>query len=99
MALQRADKRARQDDIASGYALAIGGQAVGELGNAKRLILSTHVPRSVSSTSLAGICLVPQVYNAKRWDVDLSTMPRILSIVDELTKIYAFAQSAPRQLE
>jgi maleylacetoacetate isomerase len=47
--------------------------------------------------SLADICLVPQVYNAKRWDVNLSTMPRILGIVDELTKIDAFARSAPQK--
>jgi maleylacetoacetate isomerase len=46
---------------------------------------------------LADICLVPQVYNAKRWDVNLTIMPRILGIVDELTKIDAFASSAPQQ--
>jgi maleylacetoacetate isomerase len=50
-----------------------------------------------STPSLADICLVPQVYNARRWDLDLSAMPRILNIVDELTKIEAFASSAPQK--
>lgn len=50
-----------------------------------------------NTPSLADICLVPQVYNAKRWDVDLSDMPRISGIVDQLAKIDAFARSAPQQ--
>jgi maleylacetoacetate isomerase len=50
-----------------------------------------------STPSLADICLVPQVYNAKRWEVDLGAMPRILSIVGQLTKIDTFARSAPQK--
>ena len=30
--------------------------------------------------SLADICLVPQVYNARRWSVSLDRMPRIVAI-------------------
>lgn len=47
--------------------------------------------------TLADICLVPQVYNARRWDVDLSAMPRILSIDAQLNKIDAFSRSAPQR--
>ena len=47
--------------------------------------------------TLADICLVPQVYNARRWDVDLSAMPRILSIDAQLNKIDAFSRCAPQR--
>ncbi|MGZ2373849.1 maleylacetoacetate isomerase [Sinorhizobium medicae] len=32
------------------------------------------------SPTMADICLVPQVYNARRWGVDLSTFPKIVAI-------------------
>lgn len=45
--------------------------------------------------SLADICLAPQLYNARRWAVDLSQMPRITGIERALAAIPAFARAAP----
>jgi maleylacetoacetate isomerase len=45
--------------------------------------------------SLADICLVPQVYNARRWGVDLTAFPRIVAIDAALTAIPAFAAAHP----
>lgn len=47
------------------------------------------------NVTLADICLVPQIYNANRWDVDLSSLPKINRINAELGKISAFAQARP----
>ena len=45
--------------------------------------------------SLADICLVPQVYNARRWGVDLSGLPRISAIVALAEALPAFAAAHP----
>jgi len=45
--------------------------------------------------SIADICLVPQVYNAKRWSVDLAPFPLIQRIHDECMKIDAFERARP----
>jgi maleylacetoacetate isomerase len=45
--------------------------------------------------SLADICLMPQVYNARRWDIDLTAMPRITAIERALGRIAAFADAHP----
>jgi maleylacetoacetate isomerase len=45
--------------------------------------------------SLADICLVPQVYNAKRFGLDMSAYPRITSIVEHCQQLAAFALAAP----
>ena len=47
------------------------------------------------AVSMADICLMPQLYNARRWEVDLSPMPRILDIERRLSKIEAFAAAHP----
>ncbi len=44
---------------------------------------------------MADICLVPQVYNARRWGVDLSDMPRINTIMERLEGIDAIAAAHP----
>jgi maleylacetoacetate isomerase len=49
--------------------------------------------------SLADICLVPQVYNARRWAVDLAPFPRIAAIDAELTALPAFAAAAPDKVK
>ncbi|MEL6234588.1 MAG: maleylacetoacetate isomerase [Pseudomonadota bacterium] len=49
--------------------------------------------------SLADICLVPQVYNARRWEVDLSHMPRILSIAAALEAIPPIAAAHPDRVK
>ena len=44
---------------------------------------------------LADICLIPQIYNARRWEVKLSDMPRILAIEAACAEHPAFAEAHP----
>ncbi|MFV0359743.1 maleylacetoacetate isomerase [Tropicimonas sp.] len=48
-----------------------------------------------SRVTLADICLVPQLYNARRWGVDLEPMPGIRRIEAALEKLPAFAAAHP----
>jgi maleylacetoacetate isomerase len=45
--------------------------------------------------SFADLCLIPQVYNARRFDCDLSTCPTIERIDEHCTALGAFRQAAP----
>ena len=45
--------------------------------------------------SMADICLVPQIYNARRWEVDLSDMPRVRAISQALDEIPAVSAAHP----
>jgi maleylacetoacetate isomerase len=45
--------------------------------------------------TLADICLMPQLYNAHRWKVDLSAMPKIRRIEETLASIPAIATAHP----
>ncbi len=45
--------------------------------------------------TLADVFLVPQVYNARRFEVDLTPFPRICKIVETCNGIEAFAAAAP----
>jgi maleylpyruvate isomerase len=47
--------------------------------------------------SLADICLVPQVYNARRFGLDLAPYPRILAVDAAAQALPAFAAAAPEQ--
>jgi maleylacetoacetate isomerase/maleylpyruvate isomerase len=38
---------------------------------------------------------VPQVYNARRFDCDLSAMPAVLRIDEECARLEAFRRAAP----
>lgn len=49
--------------------------------------------------TLADICLVPQVYNARRWGVDMAPFPTIASIDAALTALPAFAAAHPDQAQ
>ena len=40
-------------------------------------------------------CLVPQVYNARRFACDLSAYPRILQMTEQCESLEAFANAAP----
>lgn len=45
--------------------------------------------------TLADICLVPQVYNAQRFGIDLAPYPRIQQIVAALNELPAFVDAKP----
>ena len=45
--------------------------------------------------TLADICLLPQVYNARRWSVPMNDLPRISVIANALDLIPAFAAAHP----
>ena len=47
--------------------------------------------------SLADVCLVPQLYNARRFGVELSAYPRLLEIESRLSTLSAFIQAHPDQ--
>ncbi|MPQ95577.1 maleylacetoacetate isomerase [Thioclava sp. JE_KL1] len=48
-----------------------------------------------SSVTLADLCLVPQLYNAQRWKVDLTRMPKLTRIGAHLESLPAFAAAHP----
>lgn len=48
---------------------------------------------------LADICLVPQVYNARRWGVDLSPVPRLAAISARAEALPAFAAAHPDRVK
>jgi len=45
--------------------------------------------------TLADICLVPQMANARRYDTDLSQFPRLVEVDAACQKLEAFAKAAP----
>lgn len=45
--------------------------------------------------SMADICLIPQLYNARRWDVNIARFPRIRAIEQSCAFIEAFANAHP----
>ncbi|MCE8010335.1 maleylacetoacetate isomerase [Billgrantia desiderata] len=47
------------------------------------------------SPSLADVCLVPQVFNAERFECDLSAYPTIRRIAERCRAMEAFAKAAP----
>lgn len=47
--------------------------------------------------TLADCCLVPQVFNARRFGCDLSAMPLILGIAERCAGLDAFRRAAPEQ--
>lgn len=44
---------------------------------------------------LADICLMPQIYNARRWGVDISDLPRLLGVEAACSQHPAFAAAHP----
>lgn len=45
----------------------------------------------------ADICLIPQVYNANRFKVDLTNFPNILKVVENCQKLEAFIIASPEK--
>jgi maleylacetoacetate isomerase len=48
-----------------------------------------------SSVTLADVCLVPQLYNARRFEVDLAPFPTLVAIGRALEALPAFAAARP----
>lgn len=48
--------------------------------------------------NLVDACLVPQMYNARRFAVDLKPFPRLTAIADRAAGLSAFAEAAPPPL-
>lgn len=48
---------------------------------------------------LADLCLVPQVYNARRWGVDLTPFPRIAAIAARMEALPAVAAAHPDRVK
>ncbi|CAM5369741.1 MULTISPECIES: maleylacetoacetate isomerase [Alcaligenes] len=44
---------------------------------------------------LAEICLIPQMFNARRFDIDLSTFSRLLAVEEKCLELSAFQEAAP----
>jgi maleylacetoacetate isomerase len=49
------------------------------------------------SVSLADTCLIPQVYNARRFKVPLDDYPRLIAVTDACNNREAFIQAAPEK--
>ncbi len=47
------------------------------------------------TVSLADLCLVPQMWNARRFDCDLAPYPHLVEIDGRLNEIPAFTIAAP----
>jgi maleylacetoacetate isomerase/maleylpyruvate isomerase len=47
------------------------------------------------NVTLADVCLVPQVFNANRFKVDLSEYPTLVSVVENCEKLEAFQKAHP----
>ena len=45
--------------------------------------------------TLADLCLVPQLYNARRWGMDLNGLERLTEIEDRCLTLLAFAEARP----
>ncbi len=45
------------------------------------------------SITLADLCLVPQVYSAHRFKVDMTQYPNVVRVCDELNKLPAFKKA------
>mmetsp|Transcript_46934 Transcript_46934/g.75133 ORF Transcript_46934/g.75133 Transcript_46934/m.75133 type:complete len:241 (+) Transcript_46934:20-742(+) len=51
-----------------------------------------------NNVTMADICLVPQVYNAMRFNVDMSRFPTIQRVYDNCMKLQAFQDSHPSKM-
>lgn len=52
-----------------------------------------------NTLSLADLCLVPQLYNADRWEVDLAGMPKLRGIAEHLSSLPAVTEAHPARFE
>ena len=90
----RAEFNASDDDVTAWYHHWL------ELGFDAFEAKLKHLPRNGdfcygNHLSFADICLIPQVYNANRFEFSLKAYPLIQSIVDACNKLEAFHHAAP----
>ena len=45
--------------------------------------------------TLADVCLIPQLYNARRWDMHMETWPKLIAIEKSCLALPAFSSTAP----
>jgi len=69
--------------------------ASGFRGLEKRLAISAGQFCVGDSVSLADVCLIPQVYNAHRFDCPMGSYPTINRLNDACLALDAFADAAP----
>ena len=51
------------------------------------------------TVTMADLCLVPQVYNARRWGADMSGLTKIATIMENLEKLPAVQAAHPDQVQ
>jgi len=77
---------------------AIGGAAIVKgLASAERLAAANHDARFCvgSHTSIADLCVVPQLNNARRFDVDLTPYPRLRAVEEHSLTLPFFRAAHP----
>jgi maleylpyruvate isomerase len=79
-----------QDTIAEGLAACEALLRAGAPGGAGPFCFG-------AAPGLADVCLVPQLYNARRFKVDLTAMPRLLAAEAACLTLPAFADAAPER--
>jgi maleylpyruvate isomerase len=47
--------------------------------------------------TMADCCLVPQIFNAKRYECDLTTYPKLMKVFENCMKLHAFDQAQPNK--
>jgi len=52
-----------------------------------------------NAISLADLCLVPQIYNAQRWGIDLSPFTKISAVTEHLSQISEFVRAHPDEVK
>ena len=55
-----------------------------------------RTPASADGPGIVEICLVPQVYNARRYGADLAPYPRLVALADAAGALPAFVAATPR---
>ena len=67
--------------------------------------LEAHAAQSQSdflfgdAPGLAEICLIPQIYNARRFEIDMAAYPRLAEIDQQCSGIEAFQKAAPEAVK
>lgn len=63
-------------------------------------MLTPDTPFSIGETpGLADLCLLPQVYNARRWGVDMAAFPRITAIAARMEALPQVAAAHPDRVK